>query len=136
MQQAIAIDREEKRWCLTGQYRFTDWVTPELPEEKVCGALYALAPQGADVLAIHSRNGVVSARVRYSQIPTEILTWFSHFEKKRIKAAIVKRRDSEEYAVLRAGEDHAGGDEPEFLTKSDIFILRRCHGFTLNVQEY
>jgi hypothetical protein len=136
MQQAIAIDREEKRWCLTGQYRFTEWMTSEPPGGKVRGTLYALAPEETEVLATHSRNGRASARVRCSQIPPEILSWFAHFENKGVKAAIVKRRDSEEYAVLRAGEDHAGGDEPEFLTKGDIFILRKCHGFTLNVEEY
>jgi hypothetical protein len=98
--------------------------------------LESLAPEGVEVLALHSRNGIISARLKSSEIPPEIMSWFAHFERKGIKAAIVKRRDTEEYAVLRAGEDHAGGDEPEFLTKGDIYILRKCHGFALNVQEY
>ena len=138
MQNAVAIDRTQKRRCLAGQYRFTEWTTPEAAHESVRQALVALAPKGIEVIDFHARNGVVSAKVKYSLVPTEILSWFEHFERKGIPAAIVKRRDADEYAILRYGVDHTEdvGEKPEFMNKTDIFILRKCHGFKLKVEEY
>lgn len=137
MQEALAIAQEETRRCLFGQYRFTEWTMPEPPQERDKGALATLSPKGIQVLDINARNGIVSARSKFSQIPREILSWFEHFEKKGIKAAIVKKCDSEKYAIIRDGEDHSAGiEEPEFITKADVIILKRCHGFTINIQEY
>ncbi len=137
MQNAVAIDRTQKRHCLTGQYRFTEWTTPEAAHEAVKQALAALAPKGIEVIDFNARNGVVSAKVKYSLIPPEILSWFTHFESKGIPAAIAKRRGTDEYAVLRYGVDYTEGDEdePEILNKTDIYVLRKCHGFKLRIEE-
>ncbi len=139
MRQAAAIDTSPKRHCMVGQYRFTEWATPLPAEEAVRQALATLAPQGFEIVDLHSRkNGVVSAQIRYSLIPSEILSWFEHFEKKGIPAVIVKKRNSDEYAVLREGVDHTVDDEdvPEILSKTDIFVLKACHGFKLRFEEY
>jgi hypothetical protein len=138
MQVAMAIDRTQKRHCLAGQYRFTEWTTQEAAHEAVREALAALAPKGIEVIDFNARNGVVSAKVKYSLIPPEIISWFTHFERKGIPAAIVKMRNSDEYAVLRYGVDHSAEDdeEPEILSKTDIYVLRKCHGFKLGTEEY
>ncbi len=136
MREALAIGREEKRRCLFGQYRFTEWTMPE-PRERGKGVLATVSPKGIQVVDGNARNGTVPASSKFHRIPREILSWFEHFEKKGIKAAIVKKCDSEKYAILRHGEEHSAGiEEPEFITKSDVIILKRCHGFTMNIQEY
>lgn len=137
MREALAIDREGKKRCLFGQYRFTEWTMPEPPRERGKGVLATVSSTGIQALDGNARNGTVPASPKFNRIPREILSWFEHFEKKGIKAAIVKKCDSEKYAILRHGEEHSTGiEEPEFITKSDVIILKRCHGFTMNIQEY
>jgi hypothetical protein len=138
MQKAVAIDRTRRMNCLVGQYRFTEWMVPEAPDETVRRALAALAPEGFDVVEVSTSNGVVTAKVKSSLIPKEILSWFTHFERKGVPAAIVKKRAVNEYAVLREGVDHVEDDEevPEAMSRTDIFILKACHGFKLRTEEY
>ena len=138
MQAAQAIDRAVRRHCLLGQFRFTEWAMQELPEEKVRAALTAVEREGIEVQSIHSRNGIVWAKLRQGAVPWEILSWFAHFERKGIPAAIVKRRNADEYAVLRYGVDHTeeNGQVPEFMNRTDIYVLRKCNGFKLRLEEY
>ena len=138
MRYGTAAAREDKRHVLSGQYRFTEWVSPESPPEKsrsVCGAS---APEGIRPPGIHARNGAVPGIAGCGGIPPEIERWYSHFEGKGIPAAIVKRRDGEVYAVIRQGVDHAAAweEEPDLIGKTDVYVLRKCHGFSLSVQEY
>ena len=139
MQAAQAIDRAVRRHCLLGQFRFTEWAMQEVPEEQGRAALAAVEREGIEVKSIHSRNGIVWAKLRQGAVPWEILSWFAHFEKKGIPAGIVKNRVTGEYAVFRDGvdlnEDEEDG-EPEVFSKPDIMLLRRCHGFSLRLVEY
>jgi len=138
MQGAATIGMGQKRHHMVGQYRFTEWTTPEAAHEVIREALAALAPRGIEVIDLNARHGVVSAKVKYSLIPPEILSWFAHFERKGIPAAIVKRRNADEYAVLRYGVDHTeeNGQVPEFMNRTDIYVLRKCNGFKLRLEEY
>jgi hypothetical protein len=136
---ALAIVQEDKRHCLSGQFRFTEWVGPEDADAKVRAALAATEGDGIEVVDIHSRNGVVWAKLKHSAVPKEMLTWFEHFEKKGIPAAIVKNRVTGEYAIFREGVDsNADEDEdgPELLRKAEIMVLRKCNGYSLRLTEY
>jgi hypothetical protein len=139
MQEALVLDRTKRRHCLSGQFRFTEWVASEPPEEKVRAALAVTEQEGFEVVNVHSRNGIVWARLKQSVVPHEILSWFDHFEKKGIPACIVKNRTTGEYAVFREGidlnEDEEEG-EPEVFSKPDIMLLRKCNGFSLRLEEY
>jgi hypothetical protein len=108
----MAMAREEKRRVLSGQYRFTEWVA--------------------------TKNEAIPGTRQVGGIPPEIVRWYTHFEGKGIPAAIVRRRDRDMYAVIRQGVDHAAAweEEPDLIDKTDIYVLRKCHGFALSVQEY
>ena len=139
MQGALAIVQEEKRHCLSGQFRFTEWVGPEDADGKVRAALNHAELDGIEVVDVHSRNGVVWAKLKHSAVPVEMLSWFEHFERKGVPAAIVKNRVTGEYAVFRNGDDgNADKDEdgPELLRKTEIMVLRSCNGFSLRLTEY
>jgi hypothetical protein len=138
MQAALAIDQAQKRRCLFGQYRFTEWIMPEPMTERGMGGLTVVPPLGEQVAGIRARSGSVPAKLtRSRQIPEEILSWFEHFEKKGIKAAIIKKRNSAEYAVIRQGEDHTDSlEEPEFLAKTDIVVVKKCNDFSISIREY
>ena len=139
MQEALAIDGSRRRHCLAGQFRFTEWVNPEDADEKVREALALAERDGIEVVNIHSRNGVVWAKLKHSVVPREILAWFEHFEGKGIPAAIVKKRVTGEYAIFRDGVDFNEDDddeEVELLKKTEIILLRKCNGFSLRLTEY
>ena len=139
MQEALAVDRTKRRHCLAGQFRFTEWVATEPVEEKVRAALAVAEQDGLEVVNVHSRNGVVWARLKQSAVPPEILSWFDHFERKEIPAGIVKNRITGEYAIFRDGidlNDDEEDGEPEGFSKPEIMLLRKCHGFSMNLEEY
>ena len=139
MHGALAIDRVERRHCLSGQFRFTDWVGPDDADGKVREALSNAELNGIEVVDIHSRNGVVWAKLKHSAVPKEMLTWFEHFERKGISAAIVKNRATGEYAIFREGVDgnaDEDDDGPELLKKAEIMVLRKCNGYSLRLAEW
>jgi hypothetical protein len=139
MQEALALDRTKRRHCLAGQFRFTEWVATEPAEEKVRAALAVTEQDGFEVVNVHSRNGVVWARLKQSVVPHVILLWFEHFEKKGIPTGIVKNRVTGEYAIIREGidlNDDEDDGEPEVFSKPEIMLLRKCNGFSLRLEEY
>ena len=139
MRQAVAINLEVGRHCLSGQFRFTEWVGSENANEKVRKALEPARRDGIEVVDIHSRNNLVWAKLKHSAVPSEMLSWFKHFESKGVPAAIVKNRATGEYAIFREGNDgNADADEqgPELLKKSEIMVLRKCNGYALRLTEW
>ncbi len=135
---ALAIAREEKRHCLSGQFRFTEWVGSEDADGKIRAALALAERDGFEVVDVHGRSGVVWAKLRHSAVPGEMLSWFDYFEGKGIPAAIVKNRVTGKYAVIRNGVDNnADKDEdgPELLRKPEIVVVRKCNGFSLRLTE-
>lgn len=139
MRGALAVVQEEKKHCLSGQFRFTEWVGAEDADGKIRAALEPMEKDGLEIVDVHSRNGVVWAKFRHSAVPMEMLTWFEHFERKGIPAAIVKNRVTGEYAIFREGDDsNADEDEdgPELMRKAEIMVLRRCNGYSLRLAEY
>lgn len=138
MRHSMAMAREEKRHVLSGQYRFTEWVAGTPPTGKAGSAYGRSAPEGIRSPGIHARGEAAPGTSGGGGIPQEILRWYSHFEGRGIPAAIVRRRDGNVYAVIRQGTDHAADweEEPDLIEKTDVHVLRKCHGFTLSVQEY
>lgn len=134
----MAMAREEKRHVLSGQYRFTEWVAAMPPTVNAGSARGESAPKAIRSPGMDARSEAVPGTPGGGGIPQEIQRWYSHFEGKGIPAAIVRRRDGEVYAVIRQGVDHAADweEEPDLIEKTDVRILRKCHGFTLSVQEY
>lgn len=138
MRHSMAMAREEKRHVLSGQYRFTEWVAGIPPAGKARSAFGIPAPEGIWSPGIPARSEAAPGTPGGGGIPQEILRWYSHFEGRGIPAAIVRRRDGDVYAVIRQGIDHAADweEEPDLIEKTDVHVLRKCHGFTLSVQEY
>jgi hypothetical protein len=108
------------------------------PAVKGVSARGVSAPEAIRFPGIRTRREAVPGTPGGGGIPQEILRWYSHFEGKGIPAAIVRRRDRDMYAVIRQGFDHAADweEEPDLIEKTDVHVLRKCHGFTLSVQEY
>lgn len=139
MQGALAIAREEKRHCLSGQFRFTEWVGPEDAGGKVRNAQAHAKRQGLEVVNVQPKSGVPWAKLGHGTVPGDMLSWFEHFQGKGIPAAIVWNRVTGEYAVFRNGFDNnADEDEggPELLRRTEIMVLRKCNGFSLRLMEY
>jgi hypothetical protein len=64
-----------------------------------------------------------------TSIPPDILTWFQHFERKGIPAAILKRpgKGRDYFSVWRAGDEH-GDNTPETLPTAYV-VVKSCCGF-------
>lgn len=71
---------------------------------------------------------------KQGKIPAEVMTWYEHFKKKCIPAAIVKRADKEEYAVFREGVE-AGDAKTEKIDPGGLEIVLSCHGFKFESQQ-
>ena len=59
MQGALAIVQEEKRQCLSGQFRFTEWVGPEDADGKVRAALTHAELDGIEVVDVGCGHGLL-----------------------------------------------------------------------------
>lgn len=111
---------------LVGQFRFSGWMDSPNPESAVKSALRNLSD--VKLISFAQRKGQYHAVIVASAIPEEAWTWFDHFKRKGIEAAIVKKAGKAEYAVFRMGEDALGG-VPEVFADDELYIVEKTEGF-------
>ena len=108
------------------QYRFTTWVNQTSPEGAIKEALRDIPD--VKLVSLTERRGEYHATILASSIPPEVRTWFEHFRKKGIPAAIVKQTRSNAYAVFRNGEEH-GQITPETFQPDELSIVAKTPDF-------
>gem|GEM_PF-1665199 len=108
------------------QFRFTTWVNQASPEAAIKEALREIL--GVKLVSLTERRGEYHATILASSIPAEVRTWFEHFRKKGIPAAIVKQTRSNAYAVFRNGEEH-GQTTPETFKPDELTIVEKTPDF-------
>jgi hypothetical protein len=108
------------------QFRFTTWVRQESPEGAIREALRDIPD--VKLISLTERRGEYHATIAASSIPPEIRTWFEHFRKKGVPAAIVKQTRSNAYAVFRNGKEH-GQTTSETFQPDELSIVEKTPGF-------
>ncbi len=108
------------------QFRFTTWVNQISPEGAIREALRDIPD--VKLVSLTERRGEYHATIVASSIPPEVRTWFEHFRKKGIPAAIVKQTRSNAYAVFRNGKEH-GQTTPETFKPDELTIVEKTPDF-------
>lgn len=108
------------------QFRFTTWVNQISPEGEIKEAFRDLPD--VKLVSLTERRGEYHATIVASSIPPEIRTWFEHFRKKGIPAAIVKMTRGNAYAVFRNGKEH-GQTTPEPFKPDELTIVEKTPDF-------
>ncbi len=108
------------------QFRFTTWANQISPEGAIREALRDIPD--VKLLSLTERRGESHATIVASSIPPEVRTWFEHFRKKGIPAAIVKQTRSNAYAVFRDGKEH-GQTTPETFKPDELTIVEKTPDF-------
>jgi len=108
------------------QFRYTTWVNQISPETAIKEALRDIPD--VKLVSLTERRGEYHATILASSIPPEIRTWFEHFRKKGIPAAIVKQARSNLYAVFRNGKEH-GQTTPETFQSDELSIVEKTPNF-------
>ena len=108
------------------QFRYTTWVNQMSPEGAIKEALRDIPD--VKLVSLTERRGEYHATILASSIPPEVRTWFEHFRKKGIPAAIVKQTRSNAYAVFRNGKEH-GQTTPETFKHDELTIVEKTPDF-------
>jgi hypothetical protein len=108
------------------QFRFTTWVNQTNPEAAIKEVLRGVPD--VELVSLTERRGEYHATIVASSIPTEVRTWFEHFKKKGIPAAIVKQTRSNAYAVFRNGKEQ-GQTTPETFQPDEFSIVEKTPDF-------
>jgi len=108
------------------QFRFTTWVNQISPEGAIREALRDIPD--VKLISLTERRGEYHATILASSIPPEVRSWFEHFRKKGIPAAIVKQTRSNVYAVFRNGKEE-GQTTPETFKPDELTIVEKTPDF-------
>lgn len=108
------------------QFQFTTWVNQTNPEAAIKEVLRGVPD--VELVSLTERRGEYHATIVASSIPPEVRSWFEHFKKKGIPAAIVKQTRTNLYAVFRNGKEH-GQTTPETFKHDELTIVEKTPDF-------